>query len=48
MTPEAFDDPRIQSLIAEALEKADVPIDPAGEQSLIIKSISAKQRRRRP
>ena len=48
MTPEAFDDPRIDALIAEALERADVPIDPGGEQRLIIKSVSAKQRRRRP
>jgi hypothetical protein len=48
MTEEAFDDPPIQALIAEALEKADLPIDPAGEQRLIIKSISAKQRPRRP
>ena len=48
MTAEAFDDPRIQSLIAEALEKADVPIDPQQEQRLIIKSVSAKQRARRP
>ena len=47
-TPEAFDDPRIQDLIAEALARADVPIDPKGEQTLIIKSISAKQRPRRP
>ena len=48
MTPQAIDDPRIDALIAEALEKAAVPIDPAEEQRLIIKSISAKQRRRRP
>ena len=48
MTAEALDDPRIQALIAEALEKAEVPIDPAGETRLIIKSVSAKQRRRRP
>jgi hypothetical protein len=47
-TPEAFDDPRIQDLIAEALEKTDHPIDPAAPQRLIIKSISAKQRPRRP
>lgn len=46
--PEAFDDPCIDALIAEALEKADFPIDPAQPQRLIIKSISAKQRPRRP
>lgn len=45
---EAFDDPPIQALIAEALAKADRPIDPQGEQRLIIKSISARQRPRRP
>src|SRR5436309_2097048 len=37
MTEEAFDDPRIDALITEALEKADVPIDPGGTQRLIIK-----------
>jgi hypothetical protein len=47
-TPEAFDDPRIDALIAEALAKAAVPIDPAHEQRLIVKSISARQRPRRP
>src|SRR3982751_889732 len=29
MTAEAFDDPRIDALIAEALATGDVPIDPA-------------------
>ena len=47
-TPEALDDPRIDALIAEALDKADRPIDPAAPQRLIIKSISARQRPRRP
>jgi hypothetical protein len=47
-TPEALDDPRVEALIAEALDKADQPIDPAGEERLIIKSISARQRPRRP
>jgi hypothetical protein len=47
-TPEAFDDPRIQALIAAALDETDWPIDPKAEQRLIIKSISAKQRPRRP
>lgn len=47
-TAEAFDDPRIQELIATALERSEPPIDPAREQQLIIKSISAKQRPRRP
>jgi hypothetical protein len=47
-TPEAFDDPCIQDLIAAALELSAPPIDPTREQRLIIKSISAKQRPRRP
>jgi len=47
-TAEAFDDPRIQDLIAAALETAEPPIDPSGTGQLIIKSISAKQRPRRP
>jgi len=47
-TPEAFDDPRIQALIAEALASTEWSIDPAVPRRLIIKSISAKQRPRRP
>lgn len=45
---EAFDDPRIQALIEETLATTDWPLDPARPQALIIKSISAKQRPRRP
>jgi hypothetical protein len=44
----AFDDPRLDALIEEALDKADRPIDPAGAQVLIVKSVSPKQRPRRP
>ena len=47
-TPEAFDDPPIQDLIQAALERSEPSIDPTREQQLIIKSISAKQRPRRP
>jgi len=47
-TAEAFDDPRIQDLIAAALDRSEPPIDPEAEQRLIIKSVSAKQRPRRP
>ena len=47
-TPEAFDDPQVQDLIEAALDRSEPPIDPAAEQELIIKSISAKQRPRRP
>ena len=44
----SLDDPRIDALIGAALNAAERPIDPAGEPVLIIKSISAKQRPRRP
>jgi hypothetical protein len=47
-SPEDLDDPRIQELIAAALDQSEPPIDPTREQQLIIKSISAKQRPRRP
>lgn len=47
-TPEALDDPYIQDLIDQALTTTDWPIDPAAPQRLIVKSISAKQRPRRP
>ena len=47
-TAEAFDDTRIQELIGAALEQSQPPIDPGREHQLIIKSISAKQRPRRP
>ena len=47
-TPEAFDDPQVQDLIEAALDRSKPPIDQAAEQELIIKSISAKQRPRRP
>src|SRR3954464_10297141 len=46
--PEAFDDPAVQDLIAAALERSEPPIDRARDHQLIIKSISAKQRPRRP
>jgi hypothetical protein len=47
-TSDAFDDPRVQELIAAALDRSEPPIDPAAELPLIIKSISARQRPRRP
>jgi len=43
-----IDDPAVQDLIAQALELAGQPIDPGQPRRLIIKSISAKQRPRRP
>ena len=45
---EALDDPRIEALIAETLATTEWPLDPAEPQRLIIKSVSAKQRPRRP
>jgi hypothetical protein len=46
--PEALDDPRIEALIAEAAVRSEPPFDTAADQRLVIKSISAKQRPRRP
>ena len=43
-----LDDPAVQSLIALALEKERVKFDGAAPGRIIIKSISAKQRPRRP
>jgi hypothetical protein len=43
-----LDDPAVKDLMAAAQEVAVVPIDPKGPGGLIIKSISAKQRPRRP
>lgn len=48
VTEAMLDDPRIQALIQAALDRADRPIDAAAEQAPIIKSVSAKQRPRRP
>lgn len=45
---ETLDDPRIEALIADALAKAIVPIDPGAPGDIVIKSVSAKQRPRRP
>lgn len=46
--PEALDDARMEALIAEAVARSEPPLDPTAEQRLIIKSVSAKQRPRRP
>jgi hypothetical protein len=43
-----FDDPGVEALIAEALARATPPIDPTRPGRLIVKSVSAKQRPRRP
>jgi hypothetical protein len=44
----ALDDPAIEALIAEAVSRSEPPFDPEAEQRLVIKSVSAKQRPRRP
>lgn len=43
-----IDDPGVQNLVAQALELAGKPIDPTQPRRLIIKSVSKKQRPRRP
>ena len=43
----ALDDPRVDDLIAQALARADPPLDSDAEPRLIIRSVSAKQRPRR-
>lgn len=48
VTVASLDDPRVDALIARALDFAEPPIDPAAPQRLIIKSVSPKQRPRRP
>jgi hypothetical protein len=45
---ESLDDPVIRALIKTALERAVKPLDPKQPSRLVIKSISAKQRPRRP
>jgi len=43
-----LDTPAVRTLIRIALERAKVPIDGTGRRRMVIKSISAKQRPRRP
>ena len=45
---EALGDPRLDALIEQALDRSDVPIDPTAPHRLVIKSVSLKQRPRRP
>ncbi len=44
----ALDEPGVRTLIAEALKRAKVPIPAGQKRQFIIKSVSAKQRPRRP
>ena len=46
--PETIDEPEVQELVKVALERAKVPIDPKQKRKLVIKSVSKKQRPRRP
>jgi hypothetical protein len=43
-----LDQPGVQALMTAALQRAIQPIDPAAPGQLVIRSISAKQRPRRP
>jgi hypothetical protein len=44
----ALDEPAVQALIAHALERAPKPLEGAGRGRIVIKSVAAKQRPRRP
>jgi hypothetical protein len=46
--PAMLDEPAVRNLMESAIERAKVPFDTHGTHRLIIKSISAKQRPRRP
>jgi hypothetical protein len=43
-----LDDPGVRGLMAQALQKAAAPLDASVPNRMVIKSISAKQRPRRP
>jgi hypothetical protein len=47
-SPEMLDDSAVQEMMRQAQTLAEVPFDPQGAHRLIIKSISANQRPRRP
>ena len=47
-SPDVLDEPAVRTLIGQALAAAAPPIDPHGARRLIIKSVSARQRPRRP
>ena len=47
-TAATLDDPRVQELMNHAVRLASVPFHPGSEPALIIKSVSPKQRPRRP
>jgi hypothetical protein len=43
-----FDEPDVRALLDAALARAKIPLDPKQKRRLLIKSVSAKQRPRRP
>ena len=43
-----LDDPAVEDLIAQALERAAVPLDFSQKRKLIVRAIAEKQRPRRP
>jgi hypothetical protein len=47
-TPALLDDPEVKALMDEAISRARLTFDLKGTHQLIIKSVSAKQRPRRP
>jgi hypothetical protein len=47
-SPATLDDPAVAALMREAVSRASVPFDPQGAHRVIVKSVSAKQRPRRP
>jgi hypothetical protein len=46
--PEMLDDPAVVALMHVAATRAKVPFSPIGKHRLVIRSVSAKQRTRRP
>jgi len=47
-TPAMLDDPAVMALMKQQLKNAGHPIDPKQPNRIVIKSVSAKQRSRRP
>jgi hypothetical protein len=47
-TVDVLDAPDVKKLMAQSLKKANVPLDPKQKHRIVIKSISKKQRPRRP
>ena len=47
-SPQMLHDPAVEALMAQAVERAKVPFQPGAAHRLLIKSVSARQRPRRP